>query len=80
MQKQLKGKIVSVKMATTVVVAVDRLLRHRLYKKILKKTKRYLAHVEKDHKFAVGDIVFIEGTKPLSKNKHFKVVKKDVTT
>jgi small subunit ribosomal protein S17 len=77
MGKELTGTISSVKMQKTVVVSVVRRTRHPLYGKIVKKTKRYKAHVE-DMELAVGDTVVIQECRPLSKDKHFRVIRKVV--
>jgi small subunit ribosomal protein S17 len=72
-RKVLVGKVVSDKMDKTVVVAVERLVRHPLYKKVLKKTTKFKAHDEKN-KCRVGDKVEIMETRPLSKEKRWRVV------
>lgn len=71
--KILKGKVVSDKMDKTVVVEVVRFIEHKKYGKRIKKTKNYKAHDENNEK-KVGDIVEIEETRPISKDKKFKVV------
>lgn len=68
-----KGIVVSDKMEKTVIVAVDTYKTHSKYKKKYKSTKRYKAHDE-ENKFKVGDAVEIEPTKPISKDKKYKVV------
>lgn len=72
-KKTLKGKVVSDKMDKTIVVSVTRFVEHPKYKKRVKISKKYKAHDEGNTK-KVGDIVEIEETKPISKDKHFKVV------
>ena len=72
--KILKGVVTSDKMDKTVVVKVTRFVEHKKYQKRIKKTKSYKAHDENNEK-KIGDIVEIEETKPISKDKHFKVVK-----
>lgn len=69
------GEVVSTKGAMTVIVHVERIKRHRLYKKAIRKTKRFAAHNE-SLVLNVGDRVEITDTKPISKTKHFRVVKK----
>lgn len=69
----LKGVVVSDKMDKTVVVSVTRFVEHKKYKKRIKISKKYKAHDETNSK-KVGDTVEIEETKPISKDKHFKVV------
>jgi small subunit ribosomal protein S17 len=71
--KILKGVVVSDKMNKTVVVEVTRFVEHKKYGKRIKKTKNYKAHDENNVK-KVGDRVEIEETKPMSKDKHFKVI------
>ena len=71
--KVLKGVVVSDKMDKTVVVKVTRFVEHPKYGKRIKKTKKYKAHNE-DNSKKIGDLVEIEETKPLSKDKHFRVV------
>ncbi len=72
--KVLKGVVVSDKMDKTVVVKVTRFVEHPKYGKRIKKTKKYKAHDEENVK-KIGDNVEIEETKPMSKDKHFKVIK-----
>ncbi len=70
-----KGIIVSDKMQKTVVVSVTRFKTHPLYKKKIKVTKKYKAHDEKN-KYKVGDKVLIAETRPFSKEKRWRVIKK----
>jgi small subunit ribosomal protein S17 len=72
-KNRLKGKVVSDKMDKTVVVSVTRFVEHPKYKKRIKISKKYKAHDEGNTK-KIGDNVEIEETKPISKDKHFKVV------
>lgn len=72
-KKILKGVVVSDKMDKTVVVLVSRFVEHKKYGKRIKKTKKYKAHDENNSK-KVGDKVEIEETRPISKDKKFKVV------
>jgi len=71
----LKGVVVGDKMNKTIVVSVSRFVKHPLYGKFYKVSKKYKAHDE-ENKFKVGDQVEIEETKPISKDKKFKVVYK----
>ncbi len=71
---RLRGVVVSDKMEKTIVVRVDRLVRHPLYKKTYRKSKKFKAHDEKNEA-KVGDFVEIEACRPLSKEKHFRLVK-----
>lgn len=75
MGKQLTGKVVSTKMKDTVVVEVLRAFQHPLYKKTLRRHKKYKAHVESNMKVKEGDTVDITECRPLSKDKRFKVTK-----
>lgn len=69
------GKVVSDKMDKTVVVKVEAVKMHPKYKKTYKVSKNFKAHDE-NNEFHVGDKVEIEETRPLSKDKHFKVLRK----
>ena len=71
---QLKGKVVSNKMSKTVVVSVERIKEHPKYKRRYKVHKKYKAHVE-EGEFNIGDKVIIEATRPISKDKNWKVIK-----
>ena len=71
-KKQLVGTVVSDKMEKTVVVEVETKKRHPVYHKVVKKRKRFKAHDEVGAK--IGDQVKIEETRPLSKDKCWKVV------
>jgi small subunit ribosomal protein S17 len=72
-RKQLIGKVVGNKMDKTIVVEIERLMMHSLYKKSLRRRKRFKSHDEKNE-CSIGDIVKIEETRPLSKNKRYRVV------
>ncbi|MDN5270754.1 30S ribosomal protein S17 [Chloroflexus sp. MS-CIW-1] len=67
------GRVVSDKMDKTVVVAVDYLKPHPLYRKIIRRTKKFHAHDE-HNECKVGDTVRIEETRPLSRTKRWRVV------
>ena len=73
LRKTIAGKVVSDKMDKTVVVAIVDSVRHPLYKKIIKRTVKYKAHDEANE-CRVGDIVRIMETRPLSKDKRWRVV------
>ncbi len=75
MKKILQGEVVSNKMTKTVVVKVERKTRHPLYQKVIIRHKKYKAHNE-EMKLEIGDVVEIEETRPISKDKHFMVIKK----
>jgi len=71
--KRLRGKVVSDKQSKTVVVLVNRYVKHLKYKKYIKRGKKYKAHDETNaHK--TGEMVTIEECAPISKDKHFKVI------
>ncbi|WP_110955698.1 30S ribosomal protein S17 [Anaerosinus massiliensis] len=67
------GKVVSDKMEKTVVVAVERLVQHPLYKKAVKETVKFKAHDENNDAHT-GDTVEIMETRPLSKDKRWRVI------
>ena len=69
----LSGTICRATNKKTVVVEVERTFKHPIYKKYIKKSKKYHAHDETDA-FRVGDKVMIEETRPISKLKTWKVV------
>lgn len=71
-RRRLLGRVTSDKMDKTVVVAVDRTMRHPLYRKVVRTTKKYMAHDE-ENKCEVGDIVRIVESRPISKNKRWVV-------
>ena len=73
MAQELKGKIVSNKMAKTAVVEVSRLKKHRLYGKFIKISKKYKAHA--DEQIPEGATVIIKSTRPISKGKKWKIIK-----
>lgn len=72
-RKQDIGKVVSSKMDKTIVVEFERLIMHPLYKKSVRRSKRVKSHDEKNE-CSVGDIVKIEETRPLSKEKRYRLV------
>ncbi|MDR9388494.1 MAG: 30S ribosomal protein S17 [Balneolaceae bacterium] len=67
------GKVVSSKMDKSIVVTVDRQVKHPIYGKFIKKTTKYMAHDE-ENKAGEGDTVQIMSTRPLSKNKTWRLV------
>ncbi len=75
MNRQLQGIIVSDKMNKTKVVAVTRLKKHPRYKKYYKVTNKFKAHDEKNE-YKTGEKVIIEETRPLSKEKCWKIIGK----
>jgi len=73
--RTLKGVVTSNKMTKTVVVAITSLKLHPKYKKRYKVTKKFKAHVSTGE-YAVGDVVVIQETRPLSKEKRWLVISK----
>ena len=71
-RKQLTGEVVSSAMDKTVIVKVERRFPHPRYNKYVKKSKRYYAHDEKNN-CSNGDLILIEESKPISKNKRWVV-------
>ncbi len=71
----LIGTIVSDKTDKTVVVKVERKVKHAMYGKIIRRSKKYHAHDEDNH-FKAGEIVRIEETAPISKLKCWKVIER----
>jgi len=74
LRKTRVGTVVSDKMDKTVVVAVQDNVKHPLYKKIMKRTITFKAHDE-ENACRIGDKVQVMETRPLSKDKHWRVVK-----
>ncbi|MBE3585279.1 MULTISPECIES: 30S ribosomal protein S17 [Desulfofundulus] len=72
-RKVRTGRVVSDKMDKTVVVAVETLVRHPLYQRTIRRTKKFKAHDE-ENACRVGDKVRIMETRPLSKEKRWRVV------
>src|SRR5438045_2988487 len=72
-RQQKIGRVVSNKMNKTIVVVVETLKKHRIYKRTFKQTKRFQAHDE-ENTCQVGDIVRIEESRPLSKMKRWRLV------
>ena len=72
-RKTRVGRVVSDKMDKTVVVAVETPRRHPLYRKTIKRAIKYKAHDE-NNEYRVGDLVKIMETRPLSKDKRWRVV------
>lgn len=72
-RKTLMGMVVSDKMDKTAVIAVEDYKKHPVYNKIMKRTKKYKAHDE-ENSCKIGDKVKIMETRPLSKDKNWRVV------
>ena len=73
LRKTRVGKVVSNKMDKTIVVAIDDRVRHSLYKKIVNKTYKLKAHDE-NNECNIGDTVRVMETRPLSKDKRWRLV------
>jgi len=73
-QRALRGRVVSNKMDKTVVVQVDRRVKHPLYGKIIVRSRKYQAHDE-ENQYNEGDIVEIAEGRPISRNKSWHVVR-----
>jgi len=72
-RKTRTGKVISNKMAKSIVVAIERKVAHPLYKKYFKRTTKFYAHDEKNEA-GVGDTVKIMETRPLSKVKRWRLI------
>ncbi len=75
-RRVLQGVVVSDKMEKTVVVKVERRIMHPLYKKFIRRTKKYAAHDE-SNALKIGDIAKIRECRPLSKRKCWEVIGED---
>lgn len=73
MSKKFVGEVVSTKMQKTIIVAVKRERAHPIYKKVVRRIKRFKAHNE-NPEIKVGDVVRIVETRPLSREKRFRVL------
>jgi len=67
------GRVVSAAMDKSIVVAVDRLVKHPLYKKTIRRTSKFMAHDE-NNECRAGDQVKIEESRPLSRRKRWKLI------
>ena len=74
MKRQLVGMVVSDKMDKTVIVLVERLVKHPLYQKYIRRRARFAAHDE-SNVCRTGDKVLLTGTRPLSRTKRWRVSK-----
>jgi small subunit ribosomal protein S17 len=72
-RKTKVGRVVSDKMDKTIVVSVERLTRHRLYKRVMKATTKFAVHDE-ENSAKIGDTVLIEESRPLSATKRWRLV------
>jgi len=73
LRKERVGVVTSNKMTKSIVVAVERKVKHPMYLKFVKKTSKFMAHDEKDE-CGIGDTVRIMETRPLSKNKNWRLI------
>jgi small subunit ribosomal protein S17 len=74
-KKQLKGIVVSNKMSKTVVISVERIEKSAKYKRRFRSQKKYKVHTGEE-KLNIGDIILIEETRPISKDRKWKLIKK----
>ncbi|MBW1754228.1 MAG: 30S ribosomal protein S17 [Deltaproteobacteria bacterium] len=74
LRRQLVGTVVSDKMDKTVIILVERLVKHRLYQKYIRRRSKFAAHDEKNAS-RIGDKVLIIQSRPLSKTKKWRVSK-----
>jgi len=72
LRKERVGRVVSNKMTKTITIAVDRKVKHPIYGKFVNRTTKFMAHDEKNES-GIGDLVLIAETRPLSKNKCWRL-------
>ncbi len=75
-RRVMQGVVVSDKMNKTVTVKVERRVMHSLYKKFIRRSKKYSAHDE-NNACKVGDVISIRECRPISKNKRWEVLAED---
>ena len=73
LRKERIGKVVSNKMTKSITVAIERKVKHPIYGKFMKKTTKLMAHDEQNAA-GIGDTVRVSETRPLSKNKRWRLV------
>ncbi len=73
LRKERIGKVVSNMMTKSITIAIDRKVKHPIYGKFMNKTTKFMAHDEKNEA-GIGDTVRISETRPLSKNKRWRLV------
>lgn len=78
-RRVLQGVVVSSKADKTVTVLVERRVMHPVYKKFIKRSKKYRAH-DDENRFKVGDVVRIEECRPISKTKSWRVISEGAET
>jgi small subunit ribosomal protein S17 len=72
--RTLTGTVISNKMEKSISVSIERLVRHPVYEKYIRRTTKLLAHDE-DNECNIGDVVVIESSRPISKHKSWKLQK-----
>jgi len=72
-RKEIQGKVVSDKRDKTITILVERKIKHPLYGKVMKSSKKFQAHDE-NNECKMGDIVKVMETRPLSKTKRFRLI------
>jgi small subunit ribosomal protein S17 len=77
-KRVLQGRVVSNKTDKTATVLVERRVMHPIYRKFIKRTKKYAAH-DPENRCSIGDFVRIEETAPISKTKTWKVLFDETT-
>jgi len=75
-RRTLQGEIVKISSAQTVKVRIEKKQAHPLYGKVIRSHKQYLVHAAETENLAVGDLVIIGETKPISKRKSWEIVSK----
>ena len=73
-KRQMYGTVVSNKMDRTVIILTERLVKHRFYKKYIRRRSKFAAH-DKDNSCSIGDKVLITESRPLSRSKRWRVIK-----
>jgi small subunit ribosomal protein S17 len=73
LRKERIGKVVSNKMTKSITIAIERKVKHPIYGKFMKKTSKLMAHDEQNSA-GIGDTVRVSETRPLSKNKRWRLV------
>jgi len=73
-KKTLQGVVTSDKADKTITVSVERRFKHPLYGKVVRTSKKYLAH-DQDNEYGIGDVVEIISSRPISKRKRFSVLR-----
>jgi small subunit ribosomal protein S17 len=73
-KRQMYGTVVSDKMDKTVIILTERLVKHRFYKKYIRRRSKFAAH-DKDNSCSIGDKVLITESRPLSRSKRWRVIK-----